>query len=818
MMRKLLIKIKRNNAAALPSVLVVSAILITLVMSLLNISAQQYKVTKSHRNMDYAYMGSSSIIEKTFDLVQGYAEKGIATYTTVNYINDEQYAADVVENMIKPEIISGINNNTDQTKREINVDNTGLNNAEGEILEVTYIPGSAKPVSGSPNKLEIRIGILAKAAYKRGAYITDNSKVYGEEKFIIEKPTKGGFKPAAVNGIGDLFVSKYMKSIIKGDVKIVGTSPQKARQMEQYYYGGIYTKNNADLTIDGNAYVRSFIRSGEYDQTGADNSSIKIKGNAVAQSIQIFGENDKLLVYKDAFTFDDLELNGLNSVIAINRHYFGLSNGEVLVNGLPVNNEFHDASSAVVNSSIVHHPDEGSLDKAKKSKIVINGNVFINGGTYRVNPLTGEVLFKSTFDASKKVLDEGSPQIEDASTAWNNSDEMPTYKNFTFEPDYKNLDTIPQGVIEPLYHSLNIDRSNDWIVEQAKAGNAKGYGNLFQYWDTQDDADVENWFNDQVKTAMEKGYSNITGVKSKIFGYCSYEMAANGTMYFMNKVATQEDDSQVIRDKYNRKVLESENDYKKAHYYTDNSINWPDWALEWNDAMNNSWDNYLLRTSTLLEAVKVPFIAVTADFVSREYDWNNLNINNTMQTTNGDIKFEKIGDELANLKTGTTDCVITTSDISAIPVNSNGYCPINSVLDPNKYYVIVNQDPTITLEINGEMRGIVYTTGKVVLSPDAYLYGFVIAAGRGIDNNRSAADPGNFPQILENGEYEDKLKNGDFAAIEFRGSDDIADINKTAVIDFTDPSNPGDPEAAKNYLISQFTDPNVKGKLAQIFN
>jgi hypothetical protein len=109
--------------------------------------------------------------------------------------------------------------------------------------------------------------------------------------------------------------------------------------------------------------------------------------------------------------------------------------------------------------------------------------------------------------------------------------------------------------------------------------------------------------------------------------------------------------------------------------------------------MNNSWDNYLLRTSTLLEAVKVPFIAVTADFVSREYDWNNLNINNTMQTTNGDIKFEKIGDELANLKTGTTDCVITTSDISAIPVNSNGYCPINSVLDPNKYYVIVNQDP-----------------------------------------------------------------------------------------------------------------------------
>jgi hypothetical protein len=809
MMRKLLIKMKRNNAAALPSVLVVSAILITLVMSLLNISAQQYKVTKSNRNMDYAYMGSSSIIEKAFDLVQGYAQKGIATYTTVNYINDEQYAADVVENMIKPEIISGINNNTDQTKREINVDNTGLNNAEGEILEVTYIPGSAQPVSGSSNKLEIRIGILAKAAYKRGAYITDNSKVYGEEKFIIEKPTKGGFKPAAVNGIGDLFVSKYMKSIIKGDVKIVGTSPQKARQMEQYYYGGIYTKNNADLTIDGNAYVRSFIRSGEYDQTGPDNSSIKIKGNAVAQSIQIFGENDKLLVYKDAFTFDDLELNGLNSVIAINRHYFGLSNGVVTDDhGNPVKYELHDASSAVVNSAVVHHPDEGSLDKAKKSKIVINGNVFINGGTYRVNPLTGEVLFKNILDASGNTIYEGSPQIEDASTAWNNSDEMPTYKNFTFEP----------GVIGPVYHSFNIDRSNDWIVQQAKAGNAKGYGNLFQYWDTQDDADVENWFNNQVKTAMEKGYSNITGVKSKIFGYCSYEMAANGTMYFMNKDADQEDDSQVKRDKVDRKVLKSENDYKKAHYYTDNSINWPDWVYEWNNAMDDSWDNYLNRTSALLENLKDPFIAVTADFVSRRYDWANLNINNTINKINGVTKFEKIGDELANLNTGPYDCVITTSEISAMPVNSNGYCPINSGLDLDKYYVIVNQDPTITLEIDGEMRGIVYTTGKVVLSPGAYLYGFVIAAGRGIDNNRSAADPGNFPQILENGEYEDKLKNGDFAAIEFRGSDDIGDINKTAVIDFTDPSNPGDPEAAKNYLISQFTDSYVKGKLAQIFN
>jgi hypothetical protein len=112
-----------------------------------------------------------------------------------------------------------------------------------------------------------------------------------------------------------------MKSNIIGDVKVYGTTPEKPRRMQQEYYGGVYALEKAQMRIEGNAFVRNFIRTGKYmDYVNdadldlkSDDSTINIIGSAIAQCVQVFGKNDRITVMKDAFTFDDVEMNGENS-------------------------------------------------------------------------------------------------------------------------------------------------------------------------------------------------------------------------------------------------------------------------------------------------------------------------------------------------------------------------------------------------------------------------------------------------------------------------------------------------------------------------
>ncbi len=824
-----------NKGAALPAVIIISALLTIMVVSLANISVQQLQASKHDRNIDYTYIAGQSMVEKTVSYIKGYLESK-SYMNSVNYTTDGQYAVDVVG-----EIWSNINRdiNGNNAVRTIDVADTP-EKALARVVSVEFL----QLLSVNANMLEVRMGIKTSAAFSRGIYSASNKPVYAVKTFEIEKPVQFHMKPAAFNGIGDVFASGYLQAIIKGDVKAVGAAPDKAKGTEQYYYGGIYARENANLKIEGSAFTRGFIRTGGYADDFDDNSMIDITKDAAAQCIQAFGKGDGILVHKDAFTFDDLEMNGLNSVIAINRNYFGLSHGDDSGAG-----NYHDASSAVVNSSVVHHPDE--LSDAMRSKIVINGNVFINGGTFWVDPQTGDILHPDILGEGGLPSKKGTPQIEDASTAWSYDDEMPTYKNYDFEldPPYNNSDAIDK------YHAP--DRQNDWIYKQYSVGKANGYGNYFQIWAPQNDSVIYNWFN-----TLKGSYMNIypqlppgAGSISEIKGLCMYDMAANGKMYFMvrdsnepiSPATTQEDSSGIKRA---MDVLDSEAEYSDALYYLypgstayDSAFKWPSWAA----ALNDSWDKYVKDSIENLKDIRDPLLKITEDFVSRNYDYVNsgniINNFNKVQVTSSNFKtaFDYIGDELSSI--GASAYVITGSEIDSIdstfPKGPDGNYLISqylnsmdpSVSDPNGFYIIVNDDPDKTLEINSHMNGIVYSRGKVVMSAGADLKGFIIAAGRGCDGSGgvdgSTADavydsstgnyvPTRMPVI--SGSNLDRLDDGSYAALEFKGSASAS--GSTAVIDFTDESGNSDPDTALAYLLNKFNeeDGSIFVVLNRLFN
>ena len=99
-------------------------------------------------------------------------------------------------------------------------------------------------------------------------------------------------------------------------------------------------------------------------------------------------------MYRNAYTFVDLEINSENSILFINGSYVGLTKGREDGELTP-----HDNLSGIVNSAIIHNL---LSEPSQKSRIFIGGDVIVPGGTMRINPENGEAI----------------GQIEDASTAW----------------------------------------------------------------------------------------------------------------------------------------------------------------------------------------------------------------------------------------------------------------------------------------------------------------------------------------------------------------------------------------------------------------
>lgn len=559
------IKVKKNSGSTLVTVTIILMILIILSSVLLDTSVQNFKLSKTNKYMDYSYYSAHTAIEKSFDALDklcGISSLAIDSGIVFNG-NKKAFAENVFTNIFVP-YIQGLSSRGDFSGFDVACDGA----AKADVsVSLKYLGYYYDPYT-NPEKVTIRVGVAADSSYVKKPYASGDKEALAIKDFDISLPPIFKLR-GPIYTIGD-FMARNSAVDVHGDVYVYGTSPEVTLQPEQYYYGGIYAANNAKVRIAGNAYSRSFIRTGRYS-TVDDNSSIYILRDAVAQGIHVFGKNNRLAVLRNAYTFDDLEMNGENSVIAVNGSFFGLSRGGASNN--------HDESSAVVNSAPIHHFNSPA---SLTSRIVVNGAVMINGSTFRINPSTGEAIY----------------EIEDASVAW--LDESPLYKN------------CPPELLHGTY--------KDWILSNGYHTLSKGFGNIFNAWlpipssmslEAADLA-ISVWLG--LIDASRKEEENIIKGEN-VQGYSNYEMSCNDSMYIMDK-------ENELYSEIKRAALLKDN-------YTIDNIEAPGpevWGAFWNNALSAPWKGgYCEIVRDNLDKILMPrLMPLTEMFINRGNNENKI--------------------------------------------------------------------------------------------------------------------------------------------------------------------------------------------------
>ena len=764
-------KVRQQKGSVMPTVIMVLALLIILGIALMETSIAGLKAIKHDGTAEEAYIAAQSAIEESFAYIKNFCAK---RENIEGLVCDDKaaYAEAVVNTIIVPKLRDYCYNDKyhiSPTKTILKIELSSSHTADVEITDIKYL--KYEPVLSNSEKIIVTIGIWAKADYEGEGGKVLNKTVFSREDIEVFIPLK--FKlNSAIYSIGDVMVDNIDASV-EGDVVAFGTAPEKTNQIEQYYYGGIYAKNKGKLTIKGNAYSRGLIRTGVYSNTD-DSSKIYITKDAVANGLHIFGKGQKIIVGRNAYTFDDLEMNGEDSVIAINGSYLGLSNDAAA--------SHHDQSSAIVNSAIIHHP--GS-DDALKSRIVINGDVIVNGGTFRVEP-SGHVP-------------DNMPQIEDASVVSESFNYLPMYKLYMNEPDFG-------GSTFPTYHQ--------WLYDNK--GDAKGFANLMQCWVKQDytnDAAIQAWVG-KIDDARGIGTNNhdkfdsaASGIDTtKISGFCRFEMAANDTVYFMRRARYNSSDSTI--DISRIKFLNNN------HFELDN-VSPPvgEWSSFWDipttivndEDWRDKAEDFLPGKLTILREM---LINLTETFAHREYDYSTSTIKNTLKGDDNvtsshnlfmDIKQKLLAKYRGDSGNADIDKYIFNFEgegAGTIDINDRlgGRIESGSTISTDDYFIFINTNPSIKLKVTGKVNGIIFSVGRVELENSAEVSGAILAAGNTstmdgsplvdyVLNNKSSADMETdirgvdsyfLPQVYERGGNLDRLNDGSYAGVLFREpSDDV---------------------------------------------
>ncbi|MDD2401129.1 MAG: pilus assembly PilX N-terminal domain-containing protein [Clostridia bacterium] len=179
------------------------------------------------------------------------------------------------------------------------------------------------------------------------AFFEDDYKQEVEMDFTMDVPTKIP-QYFFVNAVVDNKVNPIWDCVVTscGEIKMKGTS-------NVVVYGDVSTSNNVAFK-DSNA------------------SSLTINGNLYADNLIVDGEgvtykNNDVTISGELYTYDDLEINGLESNVKIDGGYFGFSDGS--------GGATHDQSSGIVINSEDFSKDGGST-------LEIGGETFICGTSY----------------------------------------------------------------------------------------------------------------------------------------------------------------------------------------------------------------------------------------------------------------------------------------------------------------------------------------------------------------------------------------------------------------------------------------------------
>lgn len=774
-----------NKGVTLVLVMVILMVVTILANILIETAFQNYNMGKANGHTDYSYYAAESAIQKCIDILNSKcADPALADSYGISYSGvDENFAIEVTGKLA--EYIRQLSDGGSFDDFDVGV-NTG--NTADIAVRLEYL-GMKRDEAANPGKLEIEVGLTAFSDYMVMPVCTGDKKVYAKAKFLISVP--GGFElRGPVYTIGDLMANNGSVNIL-GDVHVYGTSPEKLKSPKQYYYGGIFARSNSEIIIRGNAYSRSFIRTGIYNSYGIDSSRIYIYKDAIAQGLHIFGKGQRIAVLRNAHTFDDLEVNGEDSVLAVNGSYFGLSSGEHEI--------YHDNSSAIVNSATLHHFN--SLD-SQKSRIVINGAVMVNGGTFRIDE-----------DGNTRY------QIEDASLAW------------LIDNEYNSV--IPS----PLYKLLEPEELDDggtyleWLADNGYFNNdyVRGFGNLFQAYNPlhrwvwvpgieETDPAFDNpyvrlnaWLND-IDIKRSPGSYNIDTAAdivnpNKVKGFCNYVLAANDRMHYMVNSSGEANNSQIEKA-----------DILAGEFIIDNIkpsapvTNWNDY---WSPYVGTgvSANSYYINIPAQLSNLKDLMISETSPFIDRMVS-DSLVISGDEEVKHKSRNvFNKLENSLNSLILANPSNpyiiqakYIDVEDDGEIDINHICY-PYNDIVNNpwayGKHFLFVNMNPELDMVLDGSIfNGIIFTTGRVILKNGAEVNGAIVAAGRGCNETGgvigSAAEIGSgnimprVPRIKENGSNQNELKNGSYAAVYCAGSD--------IKINFPDP----EPETGRQQLLDRF--------------
>lgn len=694
--------LSNSRGNSMPLVMMVALVIMIIGGAVAYAAVQVFVAVRGEVHSQMTYFAAESALERSMCSLDSHitkenyaASKGIVFADAVSFITDviDSLNNNITTNTILQTTEVEVYNDSSVNKAEVNIKYSWNGEYESIGLKKLKFPITITATAQMDN------GILK--SYGKQAVATREYEVWISDRFRLN---------GAAYTIGDLLAtttsSSTAESVIKGDIYVFGTGLDKAKRMEQYYNGGVCAINKAILKIEeGSVYTRNLVRAGTFDESDdvgnpAPNCAIIVDNDIVAQGIQIFGSNDSIVVKRDAYTFDDVELSGSNSFIAINGNYYGVNPGDGV---------FHDTSSAVINGAPRYY--NGFNDGYLKSRIVINGDVFINGATFRIADV-------STGLAGHKM--------EEVSLAWIGDDLVYNTEGIDVNAptnDYldalKNNSSLINGYSVILQHNW----SNDGVDSNGQLVN-------FSNW--------EAWIS-EIRDATDIRDNSIANFPDKIKGFCNNAMAANERIYFIHR--TKIDLSEVIKPaSFSCRVSEDINNLENDFFDSFSNGSWNDWDVY---AGNSGMPAALKKLMGILEDhVQV--------FARKKYDKTGLSDlidYSYIPGLNNKTEFNLVSDHLRDNVSGTpaANCILRyeesdTASIADVVQDLKNALP--SIDD--KYFLVMNFNPDKVLHIKDKMNGIVFSRGKVVIEKDGMVNGAVIAAGRGYDPSAavkgSAAD------------------------------------------------------------------------------
>ena len=796
---------KNDKGAALITVIILTAVLLLFGTILVEASVQGLKLTKHSKNVDFTRYAADTSIENWFYKIE---EKASDESFIEAVLNDPSYpipsndtealnlgvgiANELRKDLNARQFIDVAAVLSESNNVEINGvsianlgDLQGFNLGAGEaakgfsevrIATVTDAEGNenlaveavAADFDASTNILTVTIGITVNALYSDGTYSADNRIIYAEKDFEFTIPERGIFElEYAILTLGDLYANN-VEGNVKGDVNVFGTFPNITGDPKQYYYGGIYAINNAKLNLMGNAYTRSFIRTGDYKPRAfhnpadgpyseSDGSAVHVYKDAIAQNIQLFGNDTEVAVYRNGYTFVDLEINSERSILFINGSFVGLTKGR------GHNSTPHDNLSGIVNSAIIHNL---LSEDSQKSRIFVGGDVVVPGGTIRIHPEDGT----------------GIGQIEDASAAWwdYTYGSGPFYRLLGDDEITKYPDEYTKRLMET-YESISLS-----------GGYLGGHMNFFQKSDLRVDVKSNsNWFNssfytdDTVRNSVigkisnlrslpvQDAKNNLTGSIGKISGAWTYPLAANGGLYKYG-----ESEYGVGNERSNFQFLDH------SSYILDNifdeSGNIKYAPGFWNFVSGSDsafaldvWDKLDLDPDT--GGIAKDLYYRSQPFIIRDYG------------TDGDKKWKvderkstryedtSLFNEIIKEIDGITSAIGANQNLIVITGDDDVILPDGRIQEDEYYFVYDTRDNK-NIIINGNFNGIIFSTGTVILEGGANVKGSIITAGGGSGTPGSSFEARSKYGIDINATTLGELDSGKYAGVIFRDNTN-GDIN-----------------------------------------